>query len=55
MTTSAIIQTIIVLLILALALGWVLRRFWKLGKGDGCDCGCGKGKDCPHCKHTKDW
>ena len=51
MTTSAIIQTIIVLGIIAVALVYVLRRVIKTGRGKG-DCGCGK--DCHH-KKTKEF
>lgn len=49
MTTSAIIQTIVVLAIVAAALVYVLRRVIKTTRGSG-DCGCGCGK---HCKHKK--
>lgn len=45
MTTSAIIQTIVVLGIVAVALVYVLRRVIKITRGKG-DCGCGCGKDC---------
>lgn len=52
MTTSTIIQTIVVLGIVAVALVYVLRRVVKTmgSKGNG-DCGCGCGKDCPHKKN----
>ena len=49
MTTSAIIQTIVVLAIVAAALLYVLRRVIKTTRGHG-DCGCGCGK---HCKHDQ--
>ena len=51
MTTSAIIQTIVVLGIVAVALIYVLWRVVKTTRGKG-DCGCGK--DC-HCKKTKEY
>lgn len=47
MTTSTIIQTIIVLGIVAVALVYVLRRVIKTTRGK--DCGCGGGKNC-RCK-----
>lgn len=49
MTTSAIIQTIVVLGIVAVALVYVLRRVNKTLRGHDkcdCDCGCGCGKNC---------
>ncbi|MBQ9577872.1 MAG: FeoB-associated Cys-rich membrane protein [Muribaculaceae bacterium] len=46
MTTSTIIQTIIVLGIVAVALVYVLRRVIKTTRGKGGDCGCGCGKNC---------
>jgi len=51
MDTSTIIQTIVVLGIVAVALVYVLRRVVKMtrGKGKG-DCGCGCGKNC-HCNN----
>lgn len=49
MTTSTIIQTIIVLGIVAVALVYVLRRVIKTTRGKDCDCGCGGGKNC-RCK-----
>ena len=54
MTTSAIIQTIIVfaiIAIIAVALIYVLRRVIKTGRNQG-DCGCGCGKNC-NCKNIK--
>jgi len=45
MTTSTIIQTILVLGIVAVALIYVLRRVIKTTRSHG-DCGCGCGKDC---------
>ena len=45
MDTSTIIQTIVVLGIVAAALVYVLRRVIKTTRGHG-DCGCGCGKDC---------
>ena len=51
MGTWNIIQTIVVLGIIAVALVYVLRRVSKtLGNKKDCDCGCGCGKDCPN-KH----
>jgi len=51
MGTWNIIQTIVVLGIIAVALVYVLRRVIKtLGNKKDCDCGCGCGKDCPN-KH----
>lgn len=52
MTTSMIIQTIVVLGIIAVALVYVLRKVIKTSRGKG-DCGCGCGKNC-QCK-GKDW
>ena len=47
MTISAIIQTIVVLGIIAVALVYVLRRVIKTLRGrDNCDCGCGCCKNC---------
>ena len=46
MTTSTIIQTILVLGIVAVALVYVLRRVIKTTRGNDCDCGCGCGKNC---------
>ena len=45
MTTSGVIQTIVVLGIVAVALLYVLRQVIKTTRGKG-DCGCGCGKDC---------
>lgn len=53
MTTLAIIQTIVVLGIVAVALLYVLLRVIKTTRGKG-DCGCGCGKDC-HCKKIKEF
>ena len=53
MPTSAIIQTIAVLAIVAVALTYVLLRVIKTTRGKG-DCGCGCGKDC-HCKKSKEF
>ena len=53
MDTLTIIQTIVVLGIVAVALVYVLRRVIKTTRGSG-DCGCGRGKDC-HCKDKKKW
>jgi hypothetical protein len=53
MDTLTIIQTIVVLGIVAVALVYVLRRVIKTTRGNG-DCGCGCGKDC-HCKDKKKW
>lgn len=50
MTTQTIIQTIVVLGIVAVALVYVLRRVIKTVRGKG-DCGCGSGKDCKCKKH----
>ena len=49
MTPSALIQTIVVLGIVAIALLYVLRRVIRTSRGKG-DCGCGCGKDCKHKK-----
>lgn len=55
MTTSAIIQTIVVLGIVAVALVYVLRRVSKTLRGhDKCDCGCGCGKNCKN-KPTRNY
>ena len=45
MTTLTLIQTIVVLGIVAVALVYVLRRVIKTTRGK-CDCGCGCGS-CP--------
>ena len=45
MTDSSIIQTIVVLGIVAVALVYVLRRVIKTTRGHG-DCGCGKNCKC---------
>ena len=45
MTDSSIIQTIVVLGIVAVALVYVLRRVINTTRGHG-DCGCGCGKNC---------
>ncbi len=47
MTISTIIQTIVVLAIVAVALVYVLRRVIKMTRGKG-DCGCGCGSNCQH-------
>ncbi len=49
MDIGAIIQTIVVLGIVAVALVYVLRRVINTTRGKG-DCGCGCGKDCKHKK-----
>ena len=55
MDILTIIQTIVVLGIVAVALVYVLRRVIKTTRGHGdCGCGCGCGKDC-HCKDKKKW
>ena len=53
MEKSTIIETIIVLGIVAVALVYVLRRIIKTTRGKG-DCRCGCGKDCK-CKNKKEW
>ena len=45
MTTTAIIETIVALAIVAAALLYVLRRIIKTSRGTG-GCGCGGGKNC---------
>ena len=45
MEKTTIIQTIMVLAIVAVALVYVLRRVIKTTRGNG-DCGCGRGKNC---------
>lgn len=50
MTPSTIVQTLVVLGIVAVALVYVLRRVIKTAGGKG-DCGCGCGKDCKCKKH----
>ena len=45
MTNSVVIETIVVLGIVAVALVYVLRRVIKASRGKG-DCGCGCGKSC---------
>ena len=47
MTTTAIIETIVALAIVAAALVYVLRRIFKTSRGTS-DCGCGGGKNCKH-------
>ena len=49
MEKVTLIETIVVLAIVALALIYVLRRVIKTSRGKG-DCGCGCGKDCQHKK-----
>jgi hypothetical protein len=51
MTTSTLIQTIVVLAIVAVALVYVLRRVINTTRGRG-DCGCGCGKSCK-CKKNQ--
>ncbi len=51
MTTSTLIQTIVVLGIVAVALVYVLRRIINTTRGRG-DCGCGCGKSCK-CKKNQ--
>ena len=48
MSDSSIIQTIVVLGIVAVALVYVLRRVLKAVRGKDSDCGCGCGKNCKH-------
>ena len=48
MSTSALIQTIVVLGIVAVALVYVLRRVIKMTRGKGGDCGCRCGNNCQH-------
>ena len=52
MEKVTLIETIVVLAIVALALIYVLRRVIKTSRGKG-DCGCGCGKDCQHKKSKK--
>ena len=52
MEKVTLIETIVVLAIVALALIYVLRRVIKTSRGKG-DCGCGCGKDCQHKKPKK--
>ena len=52
MTTSTIIQTIVVLAIVAVALVYVLRRVISTIRGKQ-DCGCGGGKNCKSKCHKK--
>ena len=49
MDSITIIQTIVVLAIVAAALIYVLRRVIKTTRGKG-DCRCGYGKGCKHKK-----
>lgn len=51
MTTSTIIQTIVVLAIVAVALVYVLRRIISTIRNQN-DCGCGCGKNCK-CKEQQ--
>ena len=53
MDKITLIETIVVLAIVAVALVYVLRRVIKTTRGHG-DCGCGRGKDC-HSKDKKKW
>ena len=49
MTTSSLIQIIVVLGIVAIALIYVLKRVIKTTRGkDDCGCGCGN-----HCQHKE--
>ena len=50
MTPSTIVQTLVVLGIMAVALVYVLRRVIKTARSKG-DCGCGCGKECKCKKH----
>ncbi len=50
MSTSSIIQTIVVLGIVAVALVYVLWRVIKTARGRN-DCGCGCGKNCKNKNH----
>ena len=52
MEKETIIQTIIVLGIVAMALVYVLRHIVKTTRGKG-DCGCGCGNQCQHKKRQK--
>ena len=55
MSTSTVIQTIVVLAIVAVALVYVLRCVIKTMRGhDKGDCGCGCGKNC-HTKSTRNY
>jgi hypothetical protein len=54
MDKTAIIQTILVLAIVAVALVYVLRRVIKTSRGKG-DCGCGCSKDCKNDKVKKSY
>lgn len=49
---TTLIQTIVVLGIVAVALVYVLRRVIKTTRGHG-DCGCGCGKNCQHKKKNQ--
>ena len=51
MTPSTIVQTLVVLGIVAVALVYVLRRVIKTARGNDCDCVCGCGKNCKSKKH----
>ena len=51
MEKLTIIETIVVLSIVALALLYVLRRVIKTARGKG-DCGCGHGNHCK-CKNNE--
>ena len=52
MTPSTIVQTLVVLGIMAVALVYVLRRVIKTARGKGdCGCGCECGKNCKSKKH----
>ena len=52
MGTTELVQTIVVLGIVAVALIYVLRRVIKTMRGKS-DCGCGCGKSCTHKKKSK--
>jgi len=51
MTRSTLLETIVVLGIVAIALLYVLWRVVKTARGKG-DCGCGCGKNCQCKKKT---
>ena len=53
MDNGTLIQTIVVLGIVAVALVYVLRRVTKTTRGKG-DCGCGCGNNCKN-KKTKEY
>ncbi len=39
-------ETLVVILIVAVAAWYAIRRFWSAKDSGSCGCGCGSGNDC---------